>query len=257
MIDEAREDCIYGTEVYNANKPTLKQHFALKTPVEQTTRAKHRKQALQALVDKERAEMALPVSPTAPSNVNPTTAAGVVRPLPASSMNGGPAAKRQAIAPPSQNLFISRGNQQGGMRRPPPASRPAPGAASLFNTRPNTRPIPTSAPGASSMFIPSRKGSLGAARPAPVRPVIPIPSSSSAAPSNNPPTPTTPKGFQKQSRVQMLDFTESSKMLQDNNRKKDEAEKSELYFLLFKYTLLRYSNHCKCLFTNFSWLWLF
>ncbi|KAI7860674.1 hypothetical protein BDC45DRAFT_2402 [Circinella umbellata] len=223
MIDEAREDCIYGTEVYNANKPTLKQHFALKTPPQQTTRAKHRKQALQALVDKERAEMVLPISPTTPGSMNTTTttAPGVTRSLPISSMNGGPAPKRQAIAPPSQNLFIGRGNP----RRPPLSSRPmAPGANSLFNTRPNTRPIPTSAPGAFSMFIPSRKGSLGAARPAPVRPVIPIPSSSSAAPSNNPPTPTTPKGFQKQSRVQMLDFTESNQMLQDNNRKKGEAE---------------------------------
>ncbi|KAI9257273.1 hypothetical protein BDA99DRAFT_515975 [Phascolomyces articulosus] len=234
MIPEIREECIYGTEVYKSNRPTLKQHFTLRTPSNQTLRAEHRKKVLQALVDKERAEMTSPTSPTKttpPASAAATPVTGMTRPLPGSSTNiHGPAAKRQAIAPPSQNLFINRGGgpQQGGMRRPPPSRPTAPGAASLFNTRAQARPMAAPAPGASSMFIPSRKGSLGGARPAPVRSVLPItPTSASAssATANQPPTPTTPKGFQKQSRVQMLDFTESNKMLQDNNRNIDEAEK--------------------------------
>ncbi|KAI9492465.1 hypothetical protein BDB00DRAFT_828354 [Zychaea mexicana] len=230
MIPEAREDFVYGTDAFKANKPTLKRHFVLKTPPEQTARTKHRKQVLKALVDKERAELAATAATTPVSPTTPLMNSGMVRPVPG-SLNG-PATKRQALAPPSQNLFINRSQAAaaaaGGPRRTmvggsqPP--RPAPGANSLFNTRPQTRPM--GAPGASSMFIPSRKGSLGGStRPPPVRTVPP-----SASIGNNigsPVPPTTPKGFQKQSRVQMVDFSESTRMLQDNDRNAKEAKEKE------------------------------
>ncbi|KAI8147515.1 hypothetical protein BJV82DRAFT_349454 [Fennellomyces sp. T-0311] len=202
MTEEAREHCIYGTEVYKSDKPTLTHHFNVKTPFNETQATKHRREMFQSLLQREQADRQR-------SSVSPTTP--TARAFPSSV---GPSAKRQAVQAPQGGLFVPR-------QRPvrPPAARAAPGSSSLFNTRPQTRPpMPGAPPGSSSMFIPSRKNSLGAARPPAIRTVVP-PTSASAAP-------TTPKGFQKQSRVQMLDFNESTKMLQDNNRNIDEAEKN-------------------------------
>ncbi|CDS03172.1 hypothetical protein LRAMOSA00574 [Lichtheimia ramosa] len=188
LTKEAQPECPYASKVYRSDEPTHDQHFKLNTTAMDKSNS-DRQQLFQELLKKNDANARRSMSP--PTKMGRP---GVMGP-------NGPLQSRPR-PPPSSGMF----------RRYPNATQPPPSSMAPK-------------PAAKSLFIPSRarKPSLGSAsnfaklpQGMPVRPPLPSPSSD-----------TTPKGFLRQSRVQMIDFNENT-TLEKNNAEELNAAKEQL-----------------------------
>lgn len=177
LTKEAQPECPYASKVYRSDEPTHDQHFKLNSTAMDKSNA-DRQQLFQELLKKNDAN--------ARRSMSPPTKMG-----------------RPGVVGPNGPL-------QGRPRPPPPTG--------MFRRYPNASQQPPSSmapkPAAKSLFIPSRarKPSLGSAsnftkmpQGMPNRPPLPSPSADS-----------TPKGFLRQSRVQMIDFNENTSLEKSN-----------------------------------------
>ncbi|CAO3593290.1 unnamed protein product [Absidia cylindrospora] len=235
----ARPVCNYTNPCYDSNEPTIIKHFQLDTTKGNTISDTERSSRFEALVQAEDETLALEsplTSPTSYSNASNRfpgdghiSNSGMSNPMAPASASG------IGRPPPPASSLYARGSMDGrsGIRPPPPRPRPnASASSSLFIQRPM-----------------SRKPSLGsdANKPSFLRPSgparfnRPLPpgmatNASGGGPSlhtpgsNLPSRPpmarnesSIPKGFIKQSRVQMLDFSDASVLQESNTRAIDTA----------------------------------
>ncbi|KAI8393298.1 uncharacterized protein BYT42DRAFT_1149 [Radiomyces spectabilis] len=207
---DARPDCPYVSDVFRSDKPTTAQHFQLSTRPGDTISSDDRMARFETILREEKME--LEEAELESSTVNAGFAKFGSSPLPSPT----------SAVPP-----------QPGIPGRPPAARPGVPPRSLSTgsvhgmtgMRPTPRP-----PGSSSLFMPRQpaRRSPNASKPSFLRPSGPPRFNSMNKATAAKPDINTPRGFIKQSRVQMLDFNDAT-MLQESNSEAIDKAKQNLH----------------------------
>ncbi|KAI8335045.1 hypothetical protein BC941DRAFT_431085 [Chlamydoabsidia padenii] len=225
--------CHYTNDSYKSNEPTLVKHFQLGNNKDVTISDTERQSRFNALIQAEDDMMALESPLTSPTynTSNRFPIVGSNNNSNSSSINTDNnvtypmAATGSSTGRPPPALY-NRGSVDGRTNLRPPPPRPRPGASassSLFIQRPMLRKpslgsdsnkpsfLRPSGPARFNRPPPANPSSLYT-NPAPPRSTMPRPEGS------------IPKGFIKQSRVQMLDFDNATRLQEDNTKAIDTAK---------------------------------
>lgn len=237
----AQPICPHTNESYKSNEPTLTRHFSLSTVESDLISDTARKNRFDSILQAEneldspltspttytptRYSFPTPSGNTNNNNINNPSLGSI---LTSTSAATGNILHRPPTTPTSSSSIYARSGMDNTKiigRPPPPRPRPAPPSGSnLFISKPITR-----------------KPSLGTNdnRPSFLRPSGPARFNRPPLPNNNPQVRPMarqegemPRGFIKQSRVQMLDFNDAT-TLQENNAKAIDSAMHGKYIYLF------------------------
>ncbi|KAI8096966.1 uncharacterized protein BX664DRAFT_325285 [Halteromyces radiatus] len=224
MQSEAQPKVPFTNPNYESNEPTIARHFQLSTAKDDTISDAVRQNRFKALIQAEDDLIMAEASPlSSPTSFNTSYR------FPNTNNNSMAVPGGQTRPPPSTALY-ARGSMdaRAGLRPPPPRPRPATASSSsLFIQRPMVRkPSLGTDTNRPSFLRPSGPARFN--RPLPpgmaTNPTTSLTSmNASSRPSIHRQDNAIPKGFIKQSRVQMLDFNDASMLQESNTRAIDTA----------------------------------